>query len=219
MMSLSRTSRGYYGARARIAAGVTVGPSPSAPRKSTMPIKRARRRPRRQPPPARQGPLERIERRALPCTEQLARFGRRHPARVVDLWEELPAPRSRRPLHLEGVASHLGDLECRRGAREHTHQLARRVAELTEVEVVDVGRRHADLLGELTPRRGIRFLAGDVLALRNRPRTLVLPRRERTAHVRDEHLELGRAAVQEDACARHRHRSAPVAGASARYRG
>src|SRR5687768_5551361 len=106
--------------------------------------------------------------------------------------EPADAARTRRPLRREVVAPDLRRVEVAL-AGEDGHHLAARLAELAQGDDRALRRRPAQLLLEFAQGRGEGVVALLVLALRDRPGALVLPRPERAAHVADEHLDPLRA--------------------------
>jgi len=69
------------------------------------------------------------------------------------------------------------------------HALSAGLGDLAEIEGLAVGDLPAEFFDELTASRVVRILVVVVLALRNRPGMFVLASPDRTAHVRDQHLE------------------------------
>ena len=128
------------------------------------------------------------------------------PGRPVDLGERLRAARARRPFELEGVADDVLGVEVAR-QRERGDRPCRRTATVPSSRSSPSGAGRAELLGELAAGRGrAASSSGGVLALRDRPRALVLAGPERAAHVREQHLRPVRAgAVQQHPGAVHDH--------------
>src|SRR5207244_555576 len=97
---------------------------------------------------------------------------------------------------LERVARDLRDVEISLD-RPSSHALAARLRDRAEIDRVAGRDLVAELLRELAPRGRERILVLAVLALRDRPRSRVLVRPERTAHVREQHLDLAPACSSE----------------------
>src|SRR5215211_303336 len=149
---------------------------------------------------------QQVEERDLPLDELAASGLEVEPFGSVHLGKLLHPPRTRRPLELEGVAVDIGDVEVALDG-PRGNELPVRLAHLAEEHPALLRWLRSELLEELPPRDSLGILALLVLALRDRPRAVVLARPERSAHVRAEHLE---PAVRRQPV--HQHASAPLGG-------
>src|SRR3954471_19837655 len=150
---------------------------------------------------------EQVEQRTLACDETPPRQLHVAPFDPVDLGELRELSRPWWPLHRE----HAGHDRVRVQvtlARPHRQPLARRLLQLAQRHE-RVGRHRqgqSELFLPLAHGRIARLLAVDVLAFRHRPGGIVLAGPERSAHVRDEDLQLAVATPpQQDSRAAHRH--------------
>ena len=132
------------------------------------------------------------------------------PTRAINLRPRRHLARARRPLHLELVADDVLDIEITFDC-PHANQFAAGLAELTEVDPGSRGRFLAELLGEFPVRRLLRILARLVLALGDRPGTVVLLGPERAAGMHHEHFENPTAieAIRQQPCTLSRHHQPP----------
>ena len=110
------------------------------------------------------------------------------PLDAVDLGELLPFPRTARPFELERVARACAT--SRSPSRAHTvDPLPAGLAQLSEADGGTGRHVESRLLPELPVGRGQGIVARVVLPLGDGPGSLVLPRPERTAGVRDQDLD------------------------------
>jgi len=121
-----------------------------------------------------------------------------------------PSCPSAAPLHLELVAGDVLDVEVALD-RPYADQLAAWLAELAKVDPVSYRSCLAQLLFEFPVRSLFRILTRLILALRDRPGTVVLVGPERAAGMHDEHLERPTAteAIRQQSCTLGWHPQAP----------
>src|SRR5207253_4968383 len=131
----------------------------------------------------------------------------------VDFGKFLPSSASRRPLHFERVAFDARNIEIAFYC-ESVHQLSTALTYLAQW-LQRTGEAAAQLLQKFPARDIFRVFAGLDLALRDRPRTVILVAPERAAGVHQQHLQRQtRAAVHQDAGAGGGHAiTIPYAGA------
>jgi hypothetical protein len=128
-----------------------------------------------------------IEQRPLTRQQLQPSLSHGKPCDPVDLGELPDLPGSPRPFQLEGVALAVADVQIAANG-EGGDDLAAGLLDWGELEAGPGGDVEADLLTELTLGGGPWVLVIGVLALRDRPRAVVLACPKRPAGMADQHF-------------------------------